>query len=1114
MNTNKNNKVTVVTQKILIPTYLQGSPEELPMFCENRVHQRTSGNPYPNPIINQVFRDIKEDKEYEAVIIENDYLQLSILPELGGRIFSALDKTNNYNFFYKQSVIKPALIGMLGLWISGGAEFNWPTHHRPSTFMPVDYDIEYSDDGSATVWLGEHDPIDRMKGMVGICLYPDKALFESKARIYNRNSTAKSFLWWENIAVPVNKDYQIFFPKDVGHVSFHYKKATGAYPVMDTYYNVQDARGGLDIRFQKNTYQATSYFSAASKYDFFGGYDHLKKTGTMHIANHYISPGKKLFTWGYNQLSDSWENALTDDDGKYAELMAGVYSDNQPDLTWLEPYETKCFSQFWYPFKDIGEPQIANCNAALRFEAKEAFIEFNIYAVKDFIGAKIEVNSGIDHLETDEIDLIAGESHNLQLPTDKDYSGTEIEVKLKDSAGNVILYYKQEKNDGYEVPEPIKDVASPYELETAQDCALAGLHIEQYRDPCIKAFVYYKEGLEKDPENFDCNNLLGVYLLNRYKYSEAEKYLRKAIEILTRWNPNPRNTQPYFNLGLALKYQGKLDEAYSMFSKAAWHFNLKSQASYCMAQIDCIYGNYEEAKNHLKESLELNHNNLKARNLYCSVLRETGELENAKKVVAETLAIDSLDYWAQNENRILNGLPFDTMFSKMKSNPQQTCLDIAYDYMEAGQYNKAKEMLMSLTEFLDDFIEINPIIYYSIGYFIKEIHTDGINEAKKYYSKAMMLDSKYCFPSRKEEMDILINAIDTYPKDSKALYYLGNLYYSKEHYEKAEICWEKAYEIDPSNYILLRNLAMAYYNKDNGNEKVMQLLKNALEIKKLDLQLSYEINYIADKQGIDLEERRDIINGQQQIVNRRDDIYLQKVKLENDCGKWKEALKLLESHTFVPCEGGEHTIIEQYAFAHHAIGRKALFENDIQMAISHFKAAQIYPVNLGGGIWHDVMKVPHIYYEALCNKRMGKDEEAQALFSKIIDIPDTYFTKMYLPSFKYYKALSYEALGEKDSKDMLIDSFYKECVAGLAKEDYGYFKPTPFFITYLEKPETTRKIHYLYLLSLCYLAKKDTKNAKVTLSELINTSRYHQMGNLEYDELDDRGKTVKNIYRK
>ena len=197
--------VTCNTTKVIIPTYPQPSAEELPMFAENRVHQRTSGRPYPNKVVLAVDRTHKEDKEYTLVVLENSYVKIEILPEIGGRIYSALDKTTGYDYFYKQHVIKPALIGVLGSWISGGVEFNWPFHHRASGFMPCDYTVKQLPDGSAVCCLSEHDPIDRMKSLVEIILRPDATFLETRVRLYNRTACKKSFLWWENAAVPVNE---------------------------------------------------------------------------------------------------------------------------------------------------------------------------------------------------------------------------------------------------------------------------------------------------------------------------------------------------------------------------------------------------------------------------------------------------------------------------------------------------------------------------------------------------------------------------------------------------------------------------------------------------------------------------------------------------------------------------------------------------------------------------------------------------------------------------------------------------------------------------------------------------------------------------------------------
>ncbi|MGA8672283.1 MAG: DUF5107 domain-containing protein, partial [Terracidiphilus sp.] len=340
----KADRVRCWEEQVVIPTYPIQDADPNPMFLEKRVYQGSSGKVYPNPFTDKVALE-KSDKTYRAIMLENEYVQLMILPEIGGRIHAGRDKTNQYDFFYRQRVIKPALVGLLGPWISGGVEFNWPQHHRPSTYMPVHAAIEKNVDGSRTVWLSEHDPMLRMKGMVGISLSPGKAIVEAKVRLYNRTPLPQTFLWWANVAVRVHDNYQAFFPPDVTYVADHAKRAVSSFPIArNSYYGV-DYRPGTDISWYKNIPVPTSYMVTESKFNFFGGYDHARQAGMVHTSNHHVAPGKKLWTWGNAEFGHAWDRNLTDEGGPYVELMAGAYTDNQPDFAWLQPYETKTFSQ-------------------------------------------------------------------------------------------------------------------------------------------------------------------------------------------------------------------------------------------------------------------------------------------------------------------------------------------------------------------------------------------------------------------------------------------------------------------------------------------------------------------------------------------------------------------------------------------------------------------------------------------------------------------------------------------------------------------------------------------------------------------------------------------------
>ena len=337
-------QVKVWEEEITIPTYRACRPETAPLFLENRAYQGSSGKVYPFPVTEKIS-DEKEDVTYQAVFLENEYLQVMVLPQLGGRIQRALDKTNGYDFVYYNHVVKPALVGLCGPWVSGGIEFNWPQHHRPTTFSPVDYTLERREDGSCTVFVGETDRMYGTKGTAAITLYPGKAYIEIQGRLYNPTDLPQTFLWWANPAVPVNENTYSVFPPDVNAVMDHGRRAVSTFPIATGEYYKFDYSAGVDISRYKNIQVPTSYMAAHSDYDFIGNYDEGRQAGLLHVADHHVSPGKKQWTWGCGDFGKSWDRNLTDEDGPYIELMTGVFTDNQPDFTWLKPQEEKTFTQ-------------------------------------------------------------------------------------------------------------------------------------------------------------------------------------------------------------------------------------------------------------------------------------------------------------------------------------------------------------------------------------------------------------------------------------------------------------------------------------------------------------------------------------------------------------------------------------------------------------------------------------------------------------------------------------------------------------------------------------------------------------------------------------------------
>ena len=795
---NQNVQVTVGT--IVIPTYPEPEAEKLPMFAENRVHQRSSGNPYPNHVVLKVNRKEKIDRAYRCITLENEYLKIQVLPELGGRIYSALDKTTGYDFFYKQHVIKPALIGCLGSWISGGMEFNWPFHHRASTFTPADDFVKRTKTGGAIVWLSEHDPIDRMKGMVGICLEPGKAIFETRMRLCNRTPLRHSFLWWENAAVPVNVKYQIFFPQDVSYVQFHYKYSVTTYPLASNalgVYNGIRYNGATDISMHKNTRQPTSYFCAPSKYDFFGGYDNGKQCGVIHVSNHHTASGKKMFTWAYNQLAKSWESALTDTDGAYAELMAGSYSDNQPDFSWLEPYETKCFSQYWFPFGALGIPTFANYSGALRWDETE----LNVQLTQD-ANVEISVTGSTNAPQYITAALKAGFPASFPFPS----RGIGSCVRVT-SGDQVLLDYTVQTKQMYNIPECTQDMPNFKTEQSPQELYLEGVHVQQYRDPAVEPDAYWQEAILRDPAHIPSLTALAEYRYRQCRFAEAQELAERTLKQATHYNKRTESGKLYFLIGLILLAQNQRDEAYDFFWKSSWCMDTYSAAMTRIAAIDGQKGEYAAMAAHCDEALRYNADHPLAAAYHAIALLHLNNNVAAREQLRAILQRDPLNHLARFLSYLCGDLTEGAFFAALQSDPSQTALDLNFDLAQCGCEAEGKLLLQGVHN-------PSPMVLYLLG---------NIYAAEK-------AELHSAFPFRMEEYLALKQITADHPELPGAQYHFGCLLYSKRQYKQAAECFQKAILLRPSDYTAYRNLAALYYSHLNRSGEVLPLLNRALAL--------------------------------------------------------------------------------------------------------------------------------------------------------------------------------------------------------------------------------------------------------------------------------------------
>lgn len=1090
-------------ETVVIPTYEVGKPEKNPIFLEKRVYQGSSGVVYPYPVIESISND-KTDKEYQAVFIENEYIKVMILPELGGRVQMAYDKIKQRHFIYYNHVIKPALVGLAGPWISGGIEFNWPQHHRPSTYMPVDCTIEDNEDGSVTVWVNEMERMFHQKGMAGFTLRPGCAFLEIKGVLYNRTEVPQTFLWWANPAVSVNEHYQSVFPPDIHAVFDHGKRAVSSFPIATGTYYKMDYSAGVDISNYKNIPVPTSYMAVNSRFNFEGGYENDTKAGMLHVANHHISPGKKQWTWGNGDFGRAWDRNLTDEDGPYIELMAGVYTENQPDFTWLQPYEEKSFVQYFLPYRELGIVKNASKDLLMNVEPEgEDSIRLKIFATSE---QEVRVAVSLPPVEVfyDEQVVITPEQLFDEIIPLNGCDMHAVYVTIRDvHTGKLLLTWEAEPDEVKTIPDAAEAALLPEEIKTTEQLYLTGLHLEQYRHATYNPVDYYEEALRRDPIDVRNNNALGLWYIRKGRFKKAEGYLRTAVKVLQKRNPNPYDGEPIYNLGLALKYQGRMDEAYSYFYKSTWNGAWQDAGYFACAQISVMQGRLTDALEEIDKSLVRNWHNHKARALKVLILRKLGRKEEASKWINDSLVIDLFNFGCLYERCLLDAIQENKQAFKvlMRGEPHNYD-EIALDYAAAGCWDEAD----GLWKLAIEEGAVTPMTYYYAGW-CKHLGRIPKNEVKEWLVEAEKVDPDYCFPNRLEAILALQCAQSLNPDGAKAFYYLGNLYYDKRQYDLAMEAWENSVRLDETFPTVWRNLALGYFNKRDEVEKAVECMERAFQLDKSDARILMELDQLYKRIQRNHTERLAFLQQYPNLVDSRDDLLLEKITLLNQTGCYEEAKSLLDSHMFHPWEGGEGKVPAQYQFARVELAKIALHCKEYEKALALLKECLVYPHHLGEGKLLGAQDNDFYYLMGCAYQGMGQMEEAVACWEKGTEGPTEPAAALYYNDAKpdkiFYAALCYRCLNREDKANGL---FYKLINYGekhlydSIKMDY-FAVSLPDLLIWEDDLNVRNVIHCKYMMALGYRGIGNQFKSRKFLSEAERMDINH-MGILAFRSLE------------
>lgn len=1079
--------------EITMPTYEVEKPDPNPVFYTGKAYQGAQKRIYPYALDNNLTDSLAQ-KNHKALFLENEHIKLGVLPERGGKLFMARDKSSGYDFVYHNQVIKPALIGMLGAWTSGGIEWNIPHHHRATAESPIDYAFEEHSDGSKTIWIGETERRHRSRWIVGITLRPGASTFEADLRYYNTTSLQHSILMWANTAVHANENYQVVFPPSTDVATFHAKNEFTEWPVSRQMYQGVDYTEGVDISWWKSHPDGTSFFAWDAEEEFVAGYDHGRDAGLAVVANRHVVPGKKLWNWGTGEHAQMWYDLLTEEDGPYLEIMTGAYSDNQPDYSWSDPFVRKRAQMYFYPLRETGAIEKANKQAAVSLDsvgAERVRIAVNTTTSHDDAEVRLMEGERVLHQETVRVGPSRPFSAEISTSSPTRMEDLKVEVRTAE-AQPLISYQPPNEEPPKELPEPVDPPPPPEEVKTVEQLYLIGLRLDQFHSPTLRPELYFEEALRRDPGHSQVNTHLGLLALKSMELKKAEKRLRTATARVTDRYTRPHNSQPLYYLGVALMRQGRYDEAYSQLYDASWDKAWYGAAHTLMAEISARRHEYSQALDHANQALDTGEHNVEAGFIKAVALRKINRRAEAEEVVDRVLEEDPLFWPARYEKAVLNSEAGEVALypheeSRMREEAQNY-LDVALAYGKAGAYETARSVLNHAAQSEDPTLSTYPMIHYFRGYYASRSGDDG--EAVQAYQNAAQMPTDYAFPYRYEAVRALNDAISAHSSDARAHLYLGNLYYDTQP-KRAIEAWEKARTLDPQLALVHRNLAFGYAYTRQSYQRAVESMERALKHAPEDSRYYYEADRYAEWAGQAPTERLERLLENHDVVKRDDGALAREVALLTLTGAYDHAISILSSHHFRRAEGAEG-IHDLWVDTHLLRGQEALTKGDPQAALEDFKEALKYPENLEVATSDREGKVHYFIGQAL--DASGKEKRANEHYERAANPEERLSTPL-----RYYQALALDELGREKESDQILNEMIAEGRERLNDEDSNNFF-AKFGGNQFEAGQRAQA-HYVMGLGYAGLDKRD--EAQAAFEQALQLDPSHRGAATQIDQSRD-----------
>lgn len=937
-------KASIEERMETVKTYPFSEPDPVPILTRSSLWGR-GARLYPYFFFDK-FSKTSVDKEWKVIRMENPYISVSVLPEVGGKVWGATEKSTGNEFIYTNHVMKFREIALRGPWTSGGIEFNFGiVGHTPSTATPVDYLIRENPDGSVSCVVGAMDLPSRTRWSVTIHLPKDKAYFETQAFWYNPSPYHQSYYAWMNAAVKATEDLQYIFP-GLHHIGHNYNVPLRSWPVDEE---------GRDLSWYRNNAFGSykSYFTVGEYENFFGGYWHDSQFGFGHWALYDDVPGHKIWIWGLSRQGMIWEDLLTDADGQYSEPQAGRYL-NQSDHSLFLPFTADNWKEIWFPYKDIGPMVKASPLGVLNVEQGQDSVKIGLFPLEK-IDKPIVVTYGGQEIFREPLSLDPAEIYKKKVPLDNVEDQT-LEIKI---ANRLFYSSDPEAND---LERPIR--FHSFDQETGEGRYLLAKRFEQERN-YYSALESYLLCLEKEPLHTRALCRIAELYCRRGEYETAKFFAHRAL-LNEMYDPEAN-----YVCGIISRQLGNLTDAKETLGWAARSLEYRSSAYTQMAEIYFLEKDYELSWNYLQKALDYNAYNINAMLLESAISRLNSRPYNAQEVLRKILEIDPLNHLARYELYLASPSQSNLeSFRKMIRNelPNETFIELALHYVNLGMIQQA----VQLFEFIQDY----PTSCYWLSYLFRE---EDSEKSRMYLNKTQELSPWLVFPYREESIPVFQWASRANSQDWKAKYYLALILWSKGRVQEAREFFDACARPDFAPFYIARG----HFYKSVDLQKSQIDFEQAVKIGPESWKTWHTLIDFCSEQAMP---EKALETALQATSRHPEEDYLQVDLARAFIGNERntEAADILDNLEILPYEGASD-VHRLFVRCHVNLGLENIQERNYEQAIQHLEKAKTYPENLGSGQPYESDQRMQDYLIAYSYNKLGNKEKAEEIKKAIYD---------------------------------------------------------------------------------------------------------------------------------